>query len=709
MIDVEARTAEFLSNAHHNHFEQVNITVSQGATPQSDITALLNPILDASHSRNRKISPPNSDCFPGTRTGVLQDINSWATGSLSDHPQHILWVFGYAGCGKSAIAQAIATQLAETRRLGGSFFFFRGSGDRSNMSRFAATLASQIANRVDGAARHIKAALKANPGLLTMMSTVEQLKLLVYDPIRAVTARWYRPFGIWSPIVIVIDGLDECDEKDEASAFVKQLIHLFAQKTDTPLRFLITSRVEDHLHRRLHNSRQVRLLNLVDKTSDEDIGAALDAAIADAKGSRVLATCEDTWLSPGDKQELIKHIGGSFIFMTTITKFLFSPPSVDGLTPIERLPLALNMNPGFDGLYTGILQGSSHFPHFSEIVSTVALAQEPLSVAQMAGLLNIDTTKVINVLVSLHAIFQVPGDDHTPITLWHSSLRDFLCSEDRSGPLFAAPTQHRLLAYRCISLTALSGNSPLSPSSDYSRRFAVHHWCKFLDGTPNGSHSLRNEWDSVVTHLQATFSADFRNTAPKYFHLDHHSLDELPEEYRLRIVQDLCGKSSPQVVLDEQHPWPLIKGLFDEISVKLKDDIMLPHLCQFHHYLLDASHHTELTKLGIRFLVRPASPSGTLSLNASLDGTTEYFFVSWAKHLSIAVQTNPSNPIFDVNNPTLIQIDDHGRKVKHRSTWYKCSEKRIEIGASNSKLALEIITSMKSVEVQYFPWLPSSD
>ncbi|KAJ3495033.1 hypothetical protein NMY22_g19989 [Coprinellus aureogranulatus] len=283
-IHAEAHTVEFFSNAHHSHFEQVNITVNHGDR-QSDIASLLNPILDASHSRNRKISPPNSDCFPGTRTGVLQDINSWATGNLSSEPQHILWVFGYAGCGKSAIAQAISTQLAEARRLGASFFFFRGSGDRSNMSRFAATLASQIAIRYNGAAHHIKAALRANPGLLKVMSCVDQMELLVYNTIRSATARWYRPFGIRNPIVIVIDGLDECDEKEEASAFIKQLIHLFERKPAIPLRFLITSRVEDHLHRRLHKSNQVRLLNLVDKTSDEDIAAALDAAIEDAKGS----------------------------------------------------------------------------------------------------------------------------------------------------------------------------------------------------------------------------------------------------------------------------------------------------------------------------------------------------------------------------------------------------------------------------------------
>ena len=79
----------------------------------SFILAILNPILDASHTQNLRISPPNSACFPGTRLGVTQNIHTWADSSLifGDHP-HILWIYGYAGCGKSAIAQEMATYFA---------------------------------------------------------------------------------------------------------------------------------------------------------------------------------------------------------------------------------------------------------------------------------------------------------------------------------------------------------------------------------------------------------------------------------------------------------------------------------------------------------------------------------------------------------------------------------------------------------------------
>jgi hypothetical protein len=44
----------------------------------SDLIHRLNPILDASHTRDRKRSPPDSECFPGTREEPIRDIIVWA-------------------------------------------------------------------------------------------------------------------------------------------------------------------------------------------------------------------------------------------------------------------------------------------------------------------------------------------------------------------------------------------------------------------------------------------------------------------------------------------------------------------------------------------------------------------------------------------------------------------------------------------------------
>ncbi|TEB05159.1 hypothetical protein FA13DRAFT_1264061 [Coprinellus micaceus] len=405
-----------------------------------------------------------------------------------------MWIYGYAGCGKSAIAQTVAEQLEREGRLAASFFFFRGSGDRSGITRFATTIAHQLAQNIPEIASLIEEAARANPGLLSAStsSLINQFERLIYRPIMAMGNSLRS-----RPVIIALDGVDECEDREEVASFIEEMITFFRTNPLTPLRVVITSRVEDHIHRELHSSSQVRLLNLVKHTSDDDISAALDVAIT--KGVRGRAMPGDgSWPSRQDKRKLVRHIGGSYIFMTTIVKLLFAPSKQDGLTPMERLPKVLEMKPDFDDLYIEILKPCAHFPFFSEIITTIALAFEPLSITQIAELLDIKTFKVTNVLINLHAIMQIPGDDRSPVTLWHTSLRNFLCTEGRSGPFFASPEHHCCLARGAVKMAA----SPLNSHSHmYARRFAVAHLSKLAHCSNEGLTPFRTEDHSTVLIL----------------------------------------------------------------------------------------------------------------------------------------------------------------------------------------------------------------
>ncbi|KAJ3505149.1 hypothetical protein NMY22_g17686 [Coprinellus aureogranulatus] len=434
-----------------------------------DLFGMLNPITDASHTRNLDLSPPHSQCFKGTRKRVLKKICSWVNSSMLLGKPHILWVYGYAGCGKSAIALAIAKHFAGEKRLAASFFFFRGT-NRSSVARFATTVAHQVTASVPAAVPFIEAALGTNPALVTKDTPVDvQFESLVYGPINSIKWDRFAAFLRRGPYLIVLDGVDECEDREVVANFIEHMIQYFEKKPFIPLRILITSRVEDHLHRRLHSSKQVQLLDLINHTSDADIFTALDVAISNEKRGLVLK-CADSWPSQEDKAKLVKHIGGSYIFMTTIVKLLFDPNIQDGQTPMERLPLVLSTHPNFDGLYKSILKPCQGLPHFHDIISTIVLAQEPLSISQIGSILDINAAGVANVLINLNAIMQIPGDDRTPVILWHTSLRDFFTCEERSGPYFASPFYHRRLAYL----------KPASPTLPYWERYAFHHLEKLL-------------------------------------------------------------------------------------------------------------------------------------------------------------------------------------------------------------------------------------
>lgn len=413
----------------------------------------------------------------------MADVRFWADSDRLETDPHMLWILGYAGCGKSAIAHEVAKEYSRLRRLAACFVFFRGSGDRSTTARFATTVASQIAASIPGVESVIERTIRKNPGLLSLdtASLSDQFDYLVFQPILAVASHS-------TPLLVVLDGVDECSDHDGISSLIEDMIDFFHRHPHTPLRILIASRVEDHLHQVLHSSDQVQLLNLAERTSDADIAVALDVAIASAKRGRLLVGHE-SWPSSEERQELVEHIGGSFIFMTTIIRRLFDRNSQDGLTPMQRLPIVLSMSPDFDGLYKEILEPWQHLAHFDNVISTIALAFQPLSVAELADILNIRTFNVVNVLINLHAIMQIPGDDHTPVTLWHTSLRDYLCTRDRSGPLFADPIHHRRLAYQCISVAAASTSTMIFPSSRYARSHAIDHLGKLADSEAKDGNS----------------------------------------------------------------------------------------------------------------------------------------------------------------------------------------------------------------------------
>ncbi|KAJ2930645.1 hypothetical protein H1R20_g6447, partial [Candolleomyces eurysporus] len=439
-----------VEGAFHQHASLIS-------AEQRSLFDILQPITDASHTRNRKRSPPDSACFPGTRLRAVRKVNRWARRDITtDSEPHMRWMHGYVGSGKSSISQEVCDTSKREDRPVVSFFFFRNAGDRSKIGRLATTLASQMAAAIPQTEPFIREAVQRNSALLSppgeSVSLQDQMQCLVYEPFKALVRRKKRVRSLaQGPFLIVLDGLDECDDKDEVQDLIDGMLVFFNDNPLIPLRVFITSRVEEHIRSRL-NVPAVRLDNLVDHCSDDDIATFLHILFEDGCGRNSVVQAyvrqHGQWPTQSDRRKLVKHIGGSFIFASAVFKFIMTmnteasyPP-----TPMDRLPLALEMNPGLDGLYAQTLARSKHLPHFFDIISTIALLSAPLSTSAIAELLGIHIYEVVNVLVNLQAIIQVPGTDDIPVTLCHTSLRDFLTTQSRSGDLFAHPSHHvRLL------------------------------------------------------------------------------------------------------------------------------------------------------------------------------------------------------------------------------------------------------------------------
>ncbi|KAF8997560.1 hypothetical protein BDQ17DRAFT_1198270, partial [Cyathus striatus] len=76
-------------------------------------------VAGASHDAGERHDAPK--CHPETRKTVLNNIMSWI--NSDNEATRIMWLYGPAGAGKSAIAQTTADECYSERKLAASFFF----------------------------------------------------------------------------------------------------------------------------------------------------------------------------------------------------------------------------------------------------------------------------------------------------------------------------------------------------------------------------------------------------------------------------------------------------------------------------------------------------------------------------------------------------------------------------------------------------------
>lgn len=446
-------------------------------------------------------------------TAVLKNAISW-TASEVRFDNHIFFLTGVVGSGKSTISQTLSVKLQKEGRLGASFFFSRQSGERSTTSRFVPTIASQLAKAVPATAPFIKGALTSESQLVipaayththTTLSVDDQLYSLVLTPFKAVWDCGGFPRER-QPLVIVIDGLDECEETAKIPVFLNAIFHFFKKSPSIPLRFFIATRLVNQIVGTFSPEEAVRD-DLSNYDCSHDMLTFLKASFsADIlKRSRVIQAYTQeyhlAWPSPSDLLSLAKHANGSFRVADDMVQYILRP-SADGLTPMERLPLALKIDVKLDGLYTRTLAQHDHLPHLTEIISTMTLLTAPLSVTSLAEFLGIPKFKVLHVLEKLQAIIRLPVNDVEPVTFSHQSLRDFLKDPERSAKFYVSPSNQLILSYRCflrnLGCGPTSAPRERTPATVYSLTNVTTHWRSFLtecnanlvDELENFSHML---------------------------------------------------------------------------------------------------------------------------------------------------------------------------------------------------------------------------
>ena len=208
----------------HQTISQANATISsllsalQGLEDELDRAVTLNAAVVSNEIRDNMVlellKPANMDastrqlCFDGTRVEIRKHLIDRLS-QPNDSPRcEVIWLLGLAGSGKSTLMNSIAEHFRALRQCGAFVFFDRSDPVNSDPSRVIPTLAYHLAQFSLPFAKALEEQIQARRDIVRS-SLAAQFQMLLEKPSEAVAGLIHH-----SPIIIVIDGLDECGTED---------------------------------------------------------------------------------------------------------------------------------------------------------------------------------------------------------------------------------------------------------------------------------------------------------------------------------------------------------------------------------------------------------------------------------------------------------------------------------------------------------------
>jgi hypothetical protein len=201
-------------------------------------------------------------CLPGTREGILSEIEEWILTTGEDVPR-VFWLSGAAGKGKSAIAHTIANWFLAREGSGACFCFDRTREVDHRHERIFTTIARDLASRDPIMRRALANVVRDDNELRHTKDIIKQWKELILGPV--ITASKVLD----APVLIVIDALDESgqleDSREQILRMLAGMLEPFSSKpTNLPanLRVLVTSRLLEDISRFLASASHVRHVSM---------------------------------------------------------------------------------------------------------------------------------------------------------------------------------------------------------------------------------------------------------------------------------------------------------------------------------------------------------------------------------------------------------------------------------------------------------------
>ncbi|KDN33509.1 hypothetical protein RSAG8_13402, partial [Rhizoctonia solani AG-8 WAC10335] len=405
----------------------------------------LSPTMSGAYNSWASDRTKRRRCAEGTREAELERLKGWVRNPSAEP---IYWINGMAGTGKTTIAYTLCDDLDKTDELAASFFCTRLLPECRAIRLIIPAIAYQLA-QFSYPFRHALSKVIQSDPMAHTRGLERQFQALITSPLKAVQNT------LPPDTVVIIDALDECEDRDNIEKLLELLV---ASTVNSPIRFLVSSRPEPEIYRRMMkqvggNPDAKLVLHELDPLEvQRDIESYLRQELKD-----VPLTIEQ-WGG------LLQRCGVLFIYASTACRFIKCGNEMMSCKEAMEMVLGLSTGTGdiekeLDKLYTAILESAFKGPHITEaikkrmkkLLDTVICAQEPMTTEALAGLLDLtDAEHARRLLRPLLSVVNVTEDTGMATTL-HASFPDFMLSPDRSAGFYCAATQHHItLTLACL-------------------------------------------------------------------------------------------------------------------------------------------------------------------------------------------------------------------------------------------------------------------
>ncbi|KAJ1304981.1 hypothetical protein OPQ81_000024 [Rhizoctonia solani] len=440
---IQGHLERLILNANMNLLKAVNNQTMEA------LLAGMSPARPAIYNSAESDDLRRGGCAPGTRRPQIDLLLKWAHNSDSGKT---CWMNGMAGTGKTTIAYSVCSRLDETFELGASFFCSRVIPECRQIKYIIPSIAYQLARFSMPFRFALVKVLELDPDVHARALKFQYQKLIV-EPLLKVQGSLPTDF------IVVIDALDECENENSLG----QILDLLLSPAFTlPIRFLLSSRPEPEIYRRMMSraGEQGDIQLVLHELDSDSVKSDIEAYMRHELEHISLTDAQ--WVS------LLERAGVLFIYASTTCRYIKQGHNMENLDEaVNTIVNSCSVSTGdgdenaIDELYSTILTAAFNKSGMSQVnkarmrsvLQTAICALEPMTLDALAVLLGLTSGKQVSALLQpLRSVLNITATTGLVNTI-HASFPDFMFSPDRSSEFYRArPARNVMLAEACLQI-----------------------------------------------------------------------------------------------------------------------------------------------------------------------------------------------------------------------------------------------------------------